>query len=779
MISKKLKECFLNKKIEESQIITEIIKMKTINSDEEFAVEISKINTGTYTEVYKGKNLTAGIVIPKDLAIKRYRLKQDPDSILAIEDLIQKAKMEVSILKKLSQNPNICRIYGYSEEKCHPFYYAIALELGQCSLKDEWIKQGKSMSIKQISEIFNDVVSTLAYLQEKGIVHSDVKPSNIVLKQENDDTKYKIIDFNSSINLYLESQKSCENFDKPKEVKDLKIPIRGTPFYMSPEYLDTLKKESSNINQILQCSDYTLKSEENTLENETLYTIKGIHKFSTTYSGKKNEVYGESGGCKNDMFSLGIMIMRLAGLDLRKANVEHKILQTIIMKFKEIIAKEKLEFKYLSLVIDKILDWNSKNRYNFIDLKQELISCHNQNIDSNIIPYLDTSSCNFVSMETFIDIWKISKLAQMNAQMFSSVGFKCFCVSSEYYDFIIRQNSKGDLALNFLKDDVQNKYEYLSVSQKNEFLNILNSENSSFENLINLYTQETGFFVNLNKSLSVNKFKDYENFVHAFLYSITEISYEFPEIKENNKNIYRCILLEEDGEKENFKKHLNQYFVNMVYHWPSFTSCSKNLVNCQSFLFGEGIGVIFEIELDANNKKNKVDISNISAVSYEQEILLLPYFRFQVLNKTSEKLDGKSYTKILVKECPGLVLNYKIIWFDPIVNNSENQEYQNCIRIANEKVELIVFEEMNKAREYLENTDQPVFVMSCGSKGEEFLGYIHEKNCVVKMFVFTSFYNKKNHEIWAEKYKFHNKLVGVFDNINDILMWLPSDDIIY
>jgi len=438
-------------------------------------------------------------------------------------------------------------------------------------------------------------------------------------------------------------------------------------------------------------------------------------------------------------------------------------------------------------VIDGMLHENFSKRYDFINLREDLVSKHQQDIEN---PHnLMTSQLQKSAIETFVgagafsSIWKASTLSEMNSKLFESVGYKCFCVTVEFYDFILKHKQKKENAYEKFKDDVINKYPdmfELGEFHQKDILEGLEPKvaTNTFQNLLFIYTMETNFYEYLNKALAINKFTDYENYLHALLNARVECGYKYPEVPAKTK-IYRGISLVEKSENGNFKEHINQYIRGMVLHWPCITSCTKTLEKCETFVMKMEIGVIFEIEIDANNRTNKVDLEAISYFSEEMEILLFPFFKFEVTDKKTIKFAGRIYTLICVKEIEGLVLNYKMIWFDPYVNVEENMFYQEMIKNNNPKVELILFTEMKAAVEFINKMEHPAFVMSCGSQGEAFLGFIHENDKVVKMFIFTSEEKRQFHENWTKNYKFHNKLVGVFDNINDIMEYLPDENLIY
>ncbi|MBR2401546.1 MAG: serine/threonine protein kinase, partial [Lachnospiraceae bacterium] len=84
-------------------------------------------------------------------------------------------KREAEILKKIRLE-TIPEMYGYFEEK-EKQYFIMSYHEG--SNLEELLSKG-SMPEKQIKEIALDACRTLAYLHKKGIIYSDLKPSNMI-----------------------------------------------------------------------------------------------------------------------------------------------------------------------------------------------------------------------------------------------------------------------------------------------------------------------------------------------------------------------------------------------------------------------------------------------------------------------------------------------------------------------------------------------------------------------------------------------------------------------
>ena len=97
----------------------------------------------------------------------------------APESFREALKREAVMLKKIRME-TIPEVYGYFEEK-EKRYFIMSYHEG--SNLEELLSKG-SIPEKQIKEIALDVCRTLAYLHKKGIIYSDLKPSNMIWSKE-------------------------------------------------------------------------------------------------------------------------------------------------------------------------------------------------------------------------------------------------------------------------------------------------------------------------------------------------------------------------------------------------------------------------------------------------------------------------------------------------------------------------------------------------------------------------------------------------------------------
>jgi len=133
------------------------------------------------------------------------------------EDFRARFKREADICRKLA-HPNLVRAYEYGEKNERLWMvmdYVEGVEL------DQWLEQSKP-SEKTIARMCEDLCDGLEYAHELGVIHRDLKPGNILIKNSNG--RPVIADFG------LARGKHYETITKTNSTL-------GTPTYMPPEQI--------------------------------------------------------------------------------------------------------------------------------------------------------------------------------------------------------------------------------------------------------------------------------------------------------------------------------------------------------------------------------------------------------------------------------------------------------------------------------------------------------------------------------------------------------------
>ncbi len=148
-----------------------------------------------------------------DRAIALKVLREDR---VTSEAFVQRFLKEARAIGRLS-HPNIVTVYDVGEDHGTIF---IAMELLEGTPLNR-VAQERDLSVEEIVRLGVQMAETLGYAHQKGIVHRDVKPSNILLLPNG---QIKITDFGIA---HIE--------DPTALVQTQAGEILGTPAYMSPE----------------------------------------------------------------------------------------------------------------------------------------------------------------------------------------------------------------------------------------------------------------------------------------------------------------------------------------------------------------------------------------------------------------------------------------------------------------------------------------------------------------------------------------------------------------
>ncbi len=136
--------------------------------------------------------------------------------------LMLRFRQEAQVIAKL-EHPNIVPIYNFDEKDTQP--YLVLKYVNGKSLQDRLIKGALPQT--EILQVASAVGAALQHAHQSKILHRDVKPSNILLDQEE---KIYITDFGLAKLIS----------DEPGITTDPK-PL-GTPYYISPEQAAGMKR---------------------------------------------------------------------------------------------------------------------------------------------------------------------------------------------------------------------------------------------------------------------------------------------------------------------------------------------------------------------------------------------------------------------------------------------------------------------------------------------------------------------------------------------------------
>ncbi|CAD8154031.1 unnamed protein product [Paramecium octaurelia] len=188
-------------RIEELRLINQII-IKNMRHDffhEKDIRIIEKLGEGAFGQVYKG------LYKDEEVAIK----------------FMQGAQIQETSIMESLKHKNIIKLYQYFK---HGNCQYLVMEYAAGGSLNEFMKQ--SLDESTISQIMHSIFTGIQYLHSKQIIHRDIKPDNILIKNTEDLSSIKIADFGLSyqykpeIRYYQTVSQQC-----------------GTFIYMAPEQI--------------------------------------------------------------------------------------------------------------------------------------------------------------------------------------------------------------------------------------------------------------------------------------------------------------------------------------------------------------------------------------------------------------------------------------------------------------------------------------------------------------------------------------------------------------
>ena len=243
-------------------------------------INLYNFNSENYSIIkLLGKGSNGKIYLVQDLQTnQRFALK----SMLIDNELeLREREEQYNLIYKITyENPElkIINIYGLEIRKVDRYnmFLNVLMEKGEFDWETEILNRKKIKNYYTEQELFyilTNLVSTFAYLQQKGISHRDVKPQNILCFGKND---YKVCDFGEA---KYQNDKNVKKFGNNIDVSNQTI--RGTEMYMSPILFkavkfkpDSLTKYNSFKSDVFSLGLCFLHA--SSLDSEILFKIREI-----------------------------------------------------------------------------------------------------------------------------------------------------------------------------------------------------------------------------------------------------------------------------------------------------------------------------------------------------------------------------------------------------------------------------------------------------------------------------------------------------------------------
>ncbi|NOZ22195.1 MAG: serine/threonine protein kinase [Planctomycetes bacterium] len=210
---------------------------------------ISKIGSGGMGAVYRARNLSLNKIVA--LKILPPSLPEEDPSF--VKRFIREAQSTAQL-----DHPNVVTVHYVGSEDD---YHFIEMEYVDGRPLRDLLRDPDNITIAQATRITMDAAKALASAHDKGIIHRDVTPDNILITT---DGKVKVADFGLA-----------SMGDDEERVRKGKV--FGTPYYMSPEHCRGLESDARSDIYSLGATYYHLLTGEPPYYGERPETIVRMH----------------------------------------------------------------------------------------------------------------------------------------------------------------------------------------------------------------------------------------------------------------------------------------------------------------------------------------------------------------------------------------------------------------------------------------------------------------------------------------------------------------------
>ena len=181
---------------------------------------LQKLGEGGFGTVYLAQQLAP---VQRQVAVKILKLGMDTLQATETKSVVARFEAERQALARMD-HPNIAKVFDAGvTEQGRPFF---VMELVRGIRITEYCDQNR-LTTKQRLNLFIEVCQAIQHAHQKGIIHRDIKPTNILVTLLNGEPVPKVIDFGIA--------KATEGRLTDATIYTQLQQFIGTPAYMSPE----------------------------------------------------------------------------------------------------------------------------------------------------------------------------------------------------------------------------------------------------------------------------------------------------------------------------------------------------------------------------------------------------------------------------------------------------------------------------------------------------------------------------------------------------------------
>ena len=499
--------------------------------------EIYQINQNIFNSQYKyistlAKGSFGTVIKSLDLKTNKQVAVKIISKLNDAQEAINQLKKEVSVLKKTNHN-NIVKLYDFYETSSE--IYIIMEYIKGGTLKTYMKKNKENLNENTTKKIIFYLLNAINYLHKLKIIHSDIKPENIMFENEEDISTLKLIDFG------LSSFNNKEN------------EYCGTFLYMAPEILFNNKKLLTNEIDIWSVGII-------------MYQLlnKNIHPFFNKFELKKNNH-------KKDFLENLKNYEKSNKLIFHNENYISRKAKNLLFNLLQIKSKNRIQS---NLALNHIWfdDLNIKNYY-LLDLNKKIFSEDDLKIinkgkkifltliflnqiknhffikDENKNKSYSESTNNTEENSVLINNLKnVNFFIKKNKKIYKNINLKDKKNRNQIEEYFNKNNIK-----NIKKSNNNKSNKLLSINYK--YKNYNNNNKNNFPHLIN--SRRTFYIKSLDKiklSFNNNENKKYNKNKSEIKYNKRNLSPHFLDKNNNNNNsIFKTNYINKNNKKNNEK----------------------------------------------------------------------------------------------------------------------------------------------------------------------------------------------------------------------------------
>jgi len=499
--------------------------------------EIYQINQNIFNSQYKyistlAKGSFGTVIKSLDLKTNKQVAVKIISKLNDAQEAINQLKKEVSVLKKTNHN-NIVKLYDFYETSSE--IYIIMEYIKGGTLKTYMKKNKENLNENTTKKIIFYLLNAINYLHKLKIIHSDIKPENIMFENEEDISTLKLIDFG------LSSFNNKEN------------EYCGTFLYMAPEILFNNKKLLTNEIDIWSVGII-------------MYQLlnKNIHPFFNKFELKKNK--------KDFLLEILKKYEKSNKLIFHNENYISRKAKNLLFNLLQIKSKNRIQS---NLALNHIWfdDLNIKNYY-LLDLNKKIFSEDDLKIinkgkkifltliflnqiknhffikEENKNKSYSESTNNTEENSVLINNLKnVNFFIKKNKKIYKNINLKDKKNRNQIEEYFNKNNIK-----NIKKSNNNKSNKLLSINYKYKNYNYNNNKNN-FPHLIN--SRRTFYIKSLDKiklSFNNNENKKYNKNKSEIKYNKRNLSPHFLDKNNNNNNsIFKTNYINKNNKKNNEK----------------------------------------------------------------------------------------------------------------------------------------------------------------------------------------------------------------------------------